>query len=805
MLIGANRLFALPNVDDTERILPSSPQVKGEGCGRFENFLYNTSGQKTQSYEGIKTVASQLSGLLSMASKDGRLNMPSFAAPIGEQEGTMVTSKMEGALEEPEQVSLPDKESDLEVEDIVSSQLDDLLSSILGPLADKGVDQIGTCVDISTMTEDIGHLEPQTDNLLPPLGDTGPIEPQMRHYEAMAELSARPEILSSDSVAPVVGEPSASVIPLNQPTPFDLTQADTVDSETVAPKAQPSTELSVTQIKLDQSVASSIEAAPSAKPEGTPTLGDPQGKVEPTKPEAIAQPDRLPPSEAVINSEVVKPEPPTGIGLSVSELSESGSPLDRLTPFDLTTQADTVDSETVAPKAQPSTELSVTQIKLDQAVASSGEPAPLIKPEGMPAASEPPIKVEESVASSIEAAPSVKPEGTPTLGDPQGKVEPTKPEAIAQPDRLPPSEAAINSEVVKPEPPTGIGLSVSGPSESDSPLGRLTPFDLTTQADTVDSETVAPKAQPSTELSVTQIKLDQAVASSGEPAPLIKPEGMPAASEPPIKVEESVASSIEAAPSAKLEGTTTLGDPQGKVEPTKPEAIAQPDRLPPSEAAINSEVVKPEPPTGIGLSVSGPSESDSPLGRLTPFDLTTQADTVDSETVAPKAQPSTELSVTQIKLDQAVASSGEPAPLIKPEGMPAASEPPIKVEESVASSIEAAPSAKLEGTTTLGDPQGKVEPTKPEAIAQPDRLPPSEAAINSEVVKPEPSTGIGLSVSGPSESGSPLDRLTPFDLTTQADTVDSETVAPKAQPSTELSVTQIKLDQAVASSGEAAP
>ena len=429
----------------------------------------------------------------------------------------------------------------------------------------------------------------------------------------------------------------------------------------------------------------------------------------------------------------------------------------------------------------------------------------MIKPEGMPAASEPPIKVEESVASSIEAAPSAKLEGTTTLGDPQGKVEPTKPETIAQPDRLPPSEAAINSEVVKPEPSTGIGLSVSGPSESGSPLDRLTPFDLTTHADTVDSETVAPKAQPSTELSVTQIKLDQAVASSGEPAPLIKPEGMPAASEPPIKVEESVASSIEAAPSAKPEGTPTLGDPQGKVEPTKPEAIAQPDRLPPSEAAINSEVVKPEPSTGIGLSVSGPSESGSPLDRLTPFDLTTQADTVDSETVAPKAQPSTELSVTQIKLDQAVASSGEPAPLIKPEGMPAASEPPIKVEESVASSIEAAPSEKSEGTPTLGDPQGKVEPTKPEAIAQPDRLPPSEAAINSEVVKPEPSTGIGLSVSGPSESGSPLDRLTPFDLTTQADTVDSETVAPKAQPSTELSVTQIKLDQAVASSGEPAP
>ncbi|NCC97420.1 MAG: hypothetical protein EOM02_11355, partial [Synergistales bacterium] len=463
MLIGANRLFALPNVDDTERILPSSPQVKGEGHGRFESFLYNTSapqeevpdgGQKTRPEEGPETVASQLSSLFSMASKDGRLKLPSFASPMEEQEGTMVASKVEGTSEGDSDAYLADADSEINVEDIVSSQIDDLLSSLLGPMESQTDYSLG----------DTGPIKPRTDYHL---GDTGPIEPQMRHYEAMAELSARPEIISPGGVSPVVDKPSASVIPLDQPTSSEVTtQADLIEPETVAPMAQLPTELPVTQVKFGQAPTSSGETAPSAKPEstpatsepqtkvdqapapsgevassakleGTPAVAEPQIKVEPTKPEVAAQPDRLPPSETAINSDAVRPEPPTGIGLSVNGLSESVNPSAQSTPSEVTTQADPIEPETVAPKAQLSTELPVTQIKFGQAPAPSGEATPSAKPEGKPAVSESQAKVEQVLAPSGEVASSAKLEGTPAVAELQTKVEPTKPEAAVQPDRLP--------------------------------------------------------------------------------------------------------------------------------------------------------------------------------------------------------------------------------------------------------------------------------------------------------------------------------------------------------------------------------
>ncbi|SMG29440.1 flagellar hook-length control protein FliK, partial [Dethiosulfovibrio salsuginis] len=238
-------------------------------------------------------------------------------------------------------------------------------------------------------------------------------------------------------------------------------------------------------------------------------------------------------------------------------------------------------------------------------------------------------------------------------------VEPTKPEAAAQPDRLLPSDTAVVAEVVKPEPPTSIGLRVGGTPESVSPLDQSTPSEVTTQADPIEPELMVPKAHPSTEL----------------PASTAKPEALKTAS--PIRADQAPTPSGEVASSIKLEGIPVMAEPQTQVEPTKPEAAAQPDRLLPSDTAVVAEVVKPEPLIGIGLGIGGSSESVSPLNQPTLLEVTTQADPIELETVIPNTQSSLaetpaalikpEIGST-VKADQPFSPSGEVALSAKPSG-----------------------------------------------------------------------------------------------------------------------------------------
>ncbi|SMG37683.1 hypothetical protein, partial [Dethiosulfovibrio salsuginis] len=268
MLIGADRLFALPNADETERIVPSSPKAKGEGHGRFESLLYNTSAQqaevpeeaqKTRPEEGPETVASLLSDLLSTASKGGRLKMPSFATPLEDGDRTMVASKVEGTAEGDSDASLADGNAEINVEDISSSQIDDLLSSLLGPVIHKAV---------ATEQQVPGQAEMET------------IETAVK-----AESTASEQTIKTETAG------SGPAVQKDQPLVSEITaETDPLEPDRVVPRAYPSTEPQGVPTKPKSAETGSPvkapvqsgEVAPSAKPEAAqpaPVAAEPQSQV----------------------------------------------------------------------------------------------------------------------------------------------------------------------------------------------------------------------------------------------------------------------------------------------------------------------------------------------------------------------------------------------------------------------------------------------------------------------------------------------------------------------------------------------
>lgn len=183
MLIGADRLFASSN-ESNEKLMPSSPKANGEGHGRFENLLYQTSTKQDDPESGNhdprpsnqeEGISSQLSKLMDMTTPDGRLTMPSFINPVENGKGSMVASQVKMASSTGKEGPSPMIDENLELEDISSSQLEDLLNLLLGPVA------LAVAPDLTSPTPSQGDAETSEAQQLYPLGDTGPIESQKRH------------------------------------------------------------------------------------------------------------------------------------------------------------------------------------------------------------------------------------------------------------------------------------------------------------------------------------------------------------------------------------------------------------------------------------------------------------------------------------------------------------------------------------------------------------------------------------------------------------------------------------------------
>ena len=672
MLIGADRLFSLINVDEIEKALPSSPKANGEGHGRFESLLYNSSAPQD--------------GLMAMASKEGRLKLPSFAAPVGEEGGTLVASKAESDVDDSPN---PEGEIDLKVEDIASSQLDDLLSSLLGPLAhgdlDAERDQVITPPGDEPLTDVVTDLEKPSLPVIPldrPVSEVAP-KAESESLSAPAKPTEIPDtpvkpetgrntVPEQDVVAKVeVASPAkpegikATADPkvqVDQAAALDVEVASPAKPEGIQATAEP-------KVQVGQAATPDVEVVSPAKPEGTPTVPGQRAQIEPTRPEG-AQPD-LPSSDGTIKADTVKPELPTSVMTDLEKPSLPVIPLDRPvsevapkaepesplapaqreeipdTPVKPETGRNTVPEQDVVAKVKVTSPAkpegiqatAEPKVQIGQAATPDVELASPAKPEGIQATAEPKAQIGQVATPDVELASSAKPEGTPTVPGQRAQVEPTRPEAT-QLD-LPSSDATIKADTVKPGPPASVMTDLEKPSppvipldrpvsevapkaESESPLAPAqreeipdTPVKPETGRNTVPEQDVVAKVEVTSPAKPEGIKatadpkvqVDQAAAPDVEVVSPAKPEGIQATADPKVQVDQAAALDVEVASPAKPEVVPTVPEQRAQVEPTRPEAT-QLD-LPSSDATIKADTVKPEPPASVMTDLEKPSPRGS--------------------------------------------------------------------------------------------------------------------------------------------------------------------------------------------------
>nr|WP_321500094.1 flagellar hook-length control protein FliK [uncultured Dethiosulfovibrio sp.] len=783
MLIGADRLFALPNADETERIVPSSPKAKGEGHGRFESLLYNTSAQqaevpeeaqKTRPEEGSETVASLLSELLSTASKDGRLKLPSFATPLKNGDGTMVASKVEGTAEGDSDASLADGNAEIaeiNVEDISSSQIDDLLSSLLGPVIHKAVvteQQLPGQAEIETVvkaesTASDPTIKPETAGSVPEVQKDQHSIPTtgIKDEVVVSELSGRNDQPSKPSPLNPLDQPSVSGI-TSEPDPIEPEGAETVSRG-----------------KPDQVPAYSGEVSSSAKPEATqpaPATAELQPQVPGqaemetietvVKAESTASESTIKPETAGSGPEVQKDQPSiptTGIKDEVVVSKPSGrndqpskpsplNPLDQSSVLGITAEPDPIELEGAE---------TVSRGKPDQVPAYSGEVLSSAKPE----ATQPsPIMAElqPQVPGQTEIETVVKAESTASESTIKPETAGSGPEVQKDQPSIP--TTGIKDEFVVSE-PSARNDQPSKPSPLN-PLDQSSVLGITAEPDPIELEGAE---------TVSRGKPDQVPAYSGEVLSSAKPE----ATQPsPIMAElqPQVPGQTEIETVVKAESTAS--EPTIKPETAGSGPEVQKDQPSTPTTGIKDEVVVSE-PSGRNDQPSKPSPLN-PLDQPSILGITAEPDPIELEGAE---------TVSRGKPDQVPAYSGEVSSSAKPEATQPAPATAELHQSQVPEQAEIETVVKAESTAS--EPTIKPETAGSGPEVQKDQLSIPTTGIKDEVVVSEPS-GRNDQPSKPSPLN-PLDQPSVSGITAEPDPIEPEAAD---------TVSRGKTDQVPAYSGE---